>query len=52
VLRVPWGESINPITGTNWEGIGVVPDVPTAAADALEMAHQLALEKLGRQNAK
>ncbi|MEY2935268.1 MAG: hypothetical protein RL033_6017 [Pseudomonadota bacterium] len=50
VLNVPWGRSVNPITGTNWEGIGVVPDVFVAADDALETAHQLALERLGQKN--
>jgi hypothetical protein len=49
VLMVPWGESINPITETNWEGIGVVPDVTTSADAALDTAHRLALEKLGRR---
>lgn len=49
VLMVPWGESINPITETNWEGIGVVPDVATSADAALDAAHRLALEKRRRQ---
>jgi hypothetical protein len=48
VLMVPWGESISPITGTNWEGIGVVPDVDAPAEEALETAHRLALEQLHR----
>ncbi|QDQ26167.1 S41 family peptidase [Chitinimonas arctica] len=38
------GKAINPITKTNWEGKGVVPEVPVAAADALLSAHKLALE--------
>jgi hypothetical protein len=49
VLMVPWGEARNPITRTNWEGIGVVPDIYTPAEEALETAHRLALEKLGRR---
>lgn len=49
VLRVPWGRAINPITGTNWEGIGVIPDVSAPADEALEAAHRLALEQLGRR---
>jgi len=32
----------NPITGTNWEGVGVVPDVATSSEDALEAALVLA----------
>ena len=49
MLNVPWGRAINPITGTNWEGIGVVPDVYAPADEALETAHRLALERLGRE---
>ncbi|MGW7403445.1 S41 family peptidase [Streptomyces sp. NPDC054833] len=35
---VPVGRSINPVSGTNWEGTGVRPDIPCAAAGALELA--------------
>ncbi|MFJ3308653.1 S41 family peptidase [Streptomyces sp. NPDC086549] len=35
---VPVGRSINPVSGTNWEGTGVRPDIPCAAADALDRA--------------
>ncbi len=42
-IRVPMGRAINPITKTNWEGVGVVPDVPVAADSALEEAHARAL---------
>ena len=34
-ISVPWGNSINPITGTNWEGVGVEPDVKVSADEAL-----------------
>jgi hypothetical protein len=37
---------VNPITGTNWEGIGVKPDIPVSSADALSRAHALAIERL------
>jgi hypothetical protein len=40
---VPTGRAINPITGTNWEGTGVEPDVPVDEADALRTAHLAAL---------
>jgi hypothetical protein len=40
-INVPWGNSINPITGTNWEGVGVVPDVKVPASDALDAALKL-----------
>ncbi|MET7346115.1 S41 family peptidase [Streptomyces sp. NPDC005547] len=43
---IPIGRAINPVSGTNWEGAGVQPDVPCAAADALERAHTLARAEL------
>ncbi|MGN5636351.1 S41 family peptidase [Streptomyces sp. AC154] len=45
---VPFGRAINPVSGTNWEGVGVRPDVPCAAADSLGRAHTLALARLAR----
>ena len=45
-LRVPTGRAINPITHTDWEGTGVVPDVPAASADALRVALELAASKI------
>jgi retinol-binding protein 3 len=45
-MFVPNEAAINPITGTNWEGVGVVPDVIVAPAQALATAHRLALEAL------
>ena len=45
-LGVPFGRAVNPITGTNWEGVGVIPDVAVPADQALDMAHIMALEKL------
>ena len=37
-MFVPGGRGENPTTGTNWEGVGVKPDVATPAADALKVA--------------
>jgi hypothetical protein len=42
-ISVPFGRSINPVTGTNWEGAGVAPDVAVPAAQALTVAHSRAL---------
>lgn len=42
-LRIPVGRAINPVTKTNWEGVGVAPDVPVPASDALHEAHARAL---------
>lgn len=44
-LRLPVARTVNPVTGGNWEGVGVQPDHPVAAADALATAQRLALER-------
>jgi C-terminal processing protease CtpA/Prc len=40
-IFIPTGRAINPVTGTNWEGVGVVPDVKISADDALDKALEL-----------
>ena len=37
-IFLPTGRAINPITGTNWEGVGVVPDVQSDRERAFEIA--------------
>ena len=39
---VPNGRAINPVSGTNWEGLGVTPDIEVPAGDALARAYELA----------
>jgi hypothetical protein len=51
IIAVPWGRPINPVTRTNWEGTGVVPDVKVPAEEALTEAHRRALEELGSRRA-
>jgi RimJ/RimL family protein N-acetyltransferase len=41
---IPAGRVVEPVTGGNWEGVGVEPDVVTDASDALETALTLARE--------
>ncbi|HEY0640170.1 MAG TPA: S41 family peptidase [Pseudonocardiaceae bacterium] len=41
---VPSGRAINPVTGTNWEGVGVEPHVEVPAAQAYDVAYRRALE--------
>ncbi|MDJ0764442.1 MAG: S41 family peptidase [Myxococcota bacterium] len=41
-IFVSTGKAINPVTKTNWEGIGVKPDVEVDAEHALEKATALA----------
>ncbi|MEU6139939.1 S41 family peptidase [Streptomyces sp. NPDC047081] len=33
---IPVARAINPVSGTNWEGTGVLPDVPCPASEALD----------------
>jgi hypothetical protein len=46
IIAVPGARAINPITHTNWEGVGVEPDVKVPAKDALATALRLVNEKL------
>jgi len=50
-MFIPTGRAQNPITGTNWEGVGVTPDVPTPPAAALKTALLLALGAPGAGDA-
>jgi hypothetical protein len=43
---IPFGRAINPITKTNWEGVGVVPHIKTTSEAAFDTAIKLAFEKL------
>jgi C-terminal processing protease CtpA/Prc len=45
-VTVPNSRSINPVTGTNWEGTGVDPDVAVPAGEAFDVAYQDALSKV------
>jgi hypothetical protein len=45
-VNVPYGRAVNPISGTNWEGVGVEPDVKVSADRALLVARTEALKGL------
>jgi hypothetical protein len=45
-IWVPAGRAINPISKTNWEGVGVKPDVEAPAEQALKIAHIAAMNKV------
>ncbi len=42
-ISVPFARSVNPVTGTNWQGTGVVPDIAVPAAEAYDVAYGRAL---------
>jgi C-terminal processing protease CtpA/Prc len=46
VAFIPSGRAINPVTRTNWEGVGVKPDIAAPAAQAVKVAHLAALRTL------
>jgi len=48
---IPTGRAVNPITKTNWEGVGVKPDLAAPAEKALEVAHAQALRAILRSEA-
>jgi hypothetical protein len=46
IASISTGRVVHPVTGTNWEGVGVPPDVAVAADKALDQAQLIALQKL------
>ena len=42
-IGIPFARSINPVTGTNWQGTGVVPDVAVPEDQAYDVAYARAL---------
>jgi len=45
-MWLPTQKPIDPLTNTNWEGIGVIPDISCAAKEALTIAQLEALKNL------
>ncbi len=41
-IYIPTARAINPVTGSNWEGIGVIPDISVPSETALDTAIVLA----------
>jgi hypothetical protein len=46
VINIPTARAINPITKTNWEGVGVKPDIEAPAAQAQQVAYVAILKSL------
>jgi len=42
-IGIPFARSVNPVTGTNWQGTGVVPGVAVPEAQACDVAYARAL---------
>jgi hypothetical protein len=43
---IPVGRPINPVTGANWEGCGVTPDIPEPSDQAFKVAYNMALKSI------
>jgi C-terminal processing protease CtpA/Prc len=43
-IAIPFARSVNPVTGTNWQGTGIVPDISVPEDEALDVAYRKALE--------
>jgi hypothetical protein len=43
---IPIGRTISPVTGTNWEGVGITPDFLLPQEQAFKAAYQMALESI------
>jgi hypothetical protein len=50
-IGVPFARAINPVTKTNWEGVGVEPDVKVPADDALTTAQAMAAKEMASRRA-
>lgn len=46
VVSIPYGRAINFVTKTNWEGVGVKPDIKVSADRALETAEMKIFETM------
>jgi hypothetical protein len=46
VVHVPFARTVDPRVDSDWEGTGIIPDIPTSGEDALETAHLEALATL------
>lgn len=45
LVRLPKGRAVNPITETNWEGVGIEPHHAVPMTEAKDYAYMLALDK-------
>lgn len=52
IVDIPFARSINQITQTDWEGVGILPDYPCNGSEALIKAQQLIFEEKLRHTTK
>ncbi len=45
-MRIPFARAISAVTKTDWEGVGVIPDIKVPASQALETACEDAAKKI------
>jgi hypothetical protein len=48
-ISIPLAHTVNPVTGTSWEGSGVIPDIAVPAESALQVAHIEAVTRVLEQ---
>lgn len=51
LVGVPFAKAINPVTKTNWEGVGIQPNVKVPASNALTTAQELAAKAIDAEPA-
>ena len=44
-MEIPVARPVNPVTSTDWEGTGIIPDIPVPADQALGHALRLIRDK-------
>jgi C-terminal processing protease CtpA/Prc len=47
-IRTSYARPLNPITKTDWEGAGVIPDIKVPAAEALDVALKQASQRTAK----
>ena len=45
-IGIPFARSVSPVTGTNWQGTGVIPDTAVPADQAYDLAYAKALRQV------
>lgn len=46
IIQIPFARAISPVTNSNWESVGVEPDIKCESEKALQTAYQQALGKI------